>query len=76
MQQKPSSIFPERLDYIIQIRGSSNEKLAQLLFLSPTTISGYRNGRRYPDLDVFCDLCRFLNVSPDYLLGLSDEFPL
>ena len=32
----------------------------------------YESGERKPDSDIIIKLCRYFNVSADYLLGLSD----
>lgn len=57
------------------IRDISNRALAQELSVSASTISGYRNGRRSPSVTDLAKISRFLNISADYLIGLTDEFP-
>lgn len=66
--------FGERLDYVMSVRSISNNALAEMLFCSPSTISGYRTGRRSPNVSTQKEICRALNVSADYLLGLSESF--
>ena len=65
--------FSQRLQHIMLIRHRQNIELALQLYLSPSTISGYRTGHRTPGIEQIAGLCRELNVSADYLLGLSDD---
>lgn len=69
-------LFCERLAYVMSIRCVTNEKLGELLFSAPSTISGYRTGKRTPSIYVLTQICRKLSVSADYLLGLSDNIDL
>jgi len=41
--------------------------------LALRTYQYYEKGERIPDANVIIKLCRYFNVSSDYLLGLSDE---
>ncbi|MBE5890763.1 MAG: helix-turn-helix transcriptional regulator [Lachnospiraceae bacterium] len=68
-----SEIFCSRLDKVMRFRGISNRTLAENLFVAESTISGYRNGHRTPDLDKLRELCEAIPVSADYLLGLTDR---
>lgn len=51
----------------------SQAKLAQALGLSANTISQYENGKRFPDQKGIITICRYFNISADYLFGLSDQ---
>ena len=51
----------------------SQAKLAQALSLSANTISQYETGKRFPDQRGIITICRFFNITADYLLGLSDN---
>ena len=44
--------------------------------VSKPTISRYLAGARLPDLRCITALCKFLGVSADWMLGLSDETPV
>lgn len=46
--------------------------LAQLLGISVTCYAGYEQGYREPDLKMLTKICKTLNVSADYLLGIID----
>jgi transcriptional regulator with XRE-family HTH domain len=70
----PYKEFGDRMDYAMFIRDISNKKLARLMHLSRSTISGYRTGRRSPSVTELKHIAVFLCVSADYLLGLQ-EYP-
>lgn len=50
----------------------SNIQLANAMFVSPSTISGYRTGRRSPTVADLAAIVQILNVSADYLIGTSE----
>ena len=50
----------------------SQVELARSLGLSANTISQYETGKRFPDQNGIIMICRFFNVSADFLLGLSE----
>lgn len=64
--------FGYRLDYIMSNRNITNHVLAMQLALSSSAISGYRIGRRSPNVDELARLADALQVSADYLLGLTE----
>lgn len=43
-------------------------ELAELLDISNNHMSSIENGRQKPSLDTFIEICKHLNVTPDYLL--------
>lgn len=49
--------------------------LAVKLDVSEKTIAGYEQANSYPPLGTFIKICSVLDVSPDYLLSTSDDFP-
>lgn len=68
-------IFSERLVYVMEIRDIPTQELADRLFVSRSTISDYRIGHRFPNIEQLFLLSTSLHVSTDYLLGLTDEIP-
>ena len=64
--------FPSRLRSIRLSMQLNQKEFAASLGLSPVTLSHYENGKREPDLDTLCAICKTLNISADYMLGLSD----
>ncbi len=65
--------FPERLKNMREIRGWSQEELAQRAKLQGTAISHFETGGRSPSFDNLKKLADALNVSSDYLLGRTDS---
>lgn len=48
------------------------KELAQVCNTTQDTISLWELGKRKPDADMIILLCKFFDVSADYLLGLED----
>lgn len=51
----------------------SQKRLAGELQVSDSSLSNYLNGRRWLSLSLVREVCRCLNTSADYLLGLSTQ---
>ena len=62
-----------KLKAIRQEKGLTQKQLADILDLAPASVSAYETGGNYPSAEVIIQLCKFFNVSADYLLGLSDK---
>lgn len=50
-------------------QGLTQRDISKLLNISQPTYSGYESGRTQPDLETLGQLCDFLGVSADWLLG-------
>lgn len=68
--------FSERLVLAMNYRDVSNKELADSVIVAPSTISSYRTGHRIPNIEQLALLSTTLQVSCDYLLGLSDSILL
>ena len=64
--------FKDRLREVLKENGISQRALAKRLFLSQSIVNNYCTGKREPSLDVLMLLCKELDVSADYLLGIVD----
>ena len=64
--------FQERLREVLKESGISQRELAKRLFLSQSIVNNYCTGRREPSLNVLVAICKELDVSADYLLGIVD----
>ena len=51
----------------------SQKKVADMLGVAQTTYSQYELEKRPMPIDYLIALCKFYNVSADYLLGLSNR---
>lgn len=63
----------ERLRDVMRMRGMTQRTLADASQVTKETINNYINGKRGAYFEILADLCRALNISADYLLGLTDE---
>jgi transcriptional regulator with XRE-family HTH domain len=54
-------------------RGYTQESLAQALGIEKKQVSRWETGSTIPGSEKLADIARVLNVSTDYLLGLSDN---
>lgn len=53
-------------------KNMKQEELAQLIGVTQDSISLWENGKRIPDTQYIILLCKALDISADYLLGLED----
>jgi transcriptional regulator with XRE-family HTH domain len=68
--------FPKRLVRAMEMRGVTKEQLALATGMAAETIRGYMLGtRRQKAFELLARLARSLDVSADWLLGLTDEEP-
>ena len=66
------SVFSERLAQTRNHRGIKQQTIASELRVSRPAYSQWETGRNEPPLSTIVRLCHILDVSADYLLGLSD----
>ncbi|MBQ7236493.1 MAG: helix-turn-helix transcriptional regulator [Clostridia bacterium] len=64
--------FSERLKEIRNERKLTQKEVAKQLNISTTCYAGYEQGYREPDYQTLRKICKFFNVTSDYLLGLED----
>lgn len=65
-------LFRERLKDEIKHSGITVSELAKRVGVSQEMITQYYTTKKLPRLDTFIRLCKALDVSADYLLGLID----
>ena len=51
--------------------GIPQKDIAKLIGVSPQTVSKYMKHDIFPALDTFAKLCNVLDVTSDYILGLT-----
>lgn len=73
MSTPDGKLFKKRLTETRKLRDLSQEGLAKLAGLPPTTISHFESGTRKPSFDNLRKLADALDVSIDYLMGRVDE---
>lgn len=67
-------LLGKRLKQLRNEQKMTQQDLAKLLNVSPSTIGMYEQGRRDPDTDAINFLANLFNVTTDYLLGRT-EYP-
>lgn len=65
-------IFQKRFNEALLQTMLKQKEIAEQCGINPSCITQYKNGESEPTLNTLYDLCKVLNVSADYLLGLSD----
>ena len=60
-----------RLRKCIAESGLPQKEIAKLVGVSPQTISKYMKKDIFPALDTFAKLCRVLDVTSDFILGIN-----
>lgn len=53
-------------------KGLKQIELAEILNVTQSTIVRYENGKYEPSLSTLIKICKYFEVSADYLLGLTD----
>ena len=65
--------FSDRLKAIRKNKNLTQAELAQRLNIVTGTVSSYEQGLKYPSVEVLVKICDVLEISSDYLLGISDD---
>ena len=66
------TLFSVRLQQVRKERGFSRKEIADVLEITTRAYQYYEEGKREPSYDKLVALARHLNVSTDYLLGISN----
>lgn len=61
-----------RLRGAIKISGIPQKEIAKQIGVSAQTVSKYMKVNVFPALDTFARLCKVLDVSADYILGIEE----
>lgn len=64
--------FAKRFSQVLKECGYSQKELAIQLNISESNITNWKKGENLPSVDMLYKLCKLLNESSDYLLGLED----
>lgn len=65
-------LFAKRLRELRKEKELSQVELGEVLGYGYTAISSYENGRNEPNFTDLIRICETLDVSADYILGISD----
>lgn len=66
-------VFVERLNLLMQENSISKQALANAIGTSRPAVSQFANGVNLPSIEKLVAIAEHLDVSTDYLLGLSDN---
>ena len=64
-------IIGDRINSALELRNMKQKDLAKILGVTDNTVSYYVNGTRTPNAEQIIAISQALNVSSDYILGLS-----
>ena len=64
--------FQERFNECLRYSDIKQVELARAANISKQCISDYKSGKSVPSIETLFLICKFLDVSADYLLGLED----
>lgn len=65
-------IIKNRLKEEIKNSGLSTVQIAKKIGVSPEMVTQYTTTKKLPKLDTFAKLCKELDLSANYILGLED----
>lgn len=74
MNENTRKTIGKRLEQALYLRHTKQKELAQLLGVPDNTISYFVSGARTPNHDQIIEIARLLNISTDYLYGISDAY--
>ena len=66
--------FTERFNELIKHSGKSQVQIANEIQVSKQCVTDYKSGKSVPSIETLYLICKCLDVSADYLLGLTDEY--
>jgi len=66
------SIIKTRLADEIRLSGLSMKEIAEKIGVTPEMVTQYKTTQKLPSVETLALLCKVLDVSADYILGLSD----
>ena len=65
-------MIKERLRQELKASGFTTVEIAKKIGVSPEMVTQYATTKKLPKLDTFARLCKELDLSADYILGLKD----
>lgn len=72
MDSKGSGSIGSRIASMRGFRRLTQDQLGGAVGVTKQTVSGWEHGKRTPDSDMLAKICRALDCSADYIIGLSD----
>lgn len=72
MNSTSSVSIGQRIASMRGFRRLTQDQLGGAVGVTKQTVSGWEHGKRTPDSDMLAKICRALDCSADYIIGLSD----
>ena len=64
--------YNERIKFIRESKNITQTEMAEALGIKQTVYSRYERGQNELKVEKLTQICKYLNVSADYILGLND----
>ena len=68
-----NNVIKRRLSEEIKNSGLTTVEIARRVGVSPEMITQYTTTKKLPKLDTFAKLCKELDLSANYILGLTEN---
>lgn len=65
-------LFTERFNEALKSADISQVELSAKIGISKQCISDFKKGKSFPSIHTLFSICKVLNISADYLLGLTE----
>ncbi len=65
--------YTDRIKFVRDCKNITQKSVAEALNIKPQQYERYENGKNVMPITYLANICKFLNVSADYILGLTDE---
>ena len=65
--------FQERFNECLKFSEAKQVDIARAANVSKQCITDYKSGKSVPSIDTLYLICKYLDVSADYLLGLKEQ---
>lgn len=65
--------YTERLQWVRDCRNITQKELAEFLGIKQQQYARYEKGVNVMPISYLAKICKYLNISSDYIIGLTDE---
>ena len=65
--------YADRIKFVRDCKNITQKSVAAALKIKPQQYERYENGKNTMPVTYLAEICRYLNVSADYILGLTDD---
>lgn len=61
----------ERLKQLREEKGVTQKEVAKAIGVTTSAYANYEQGTREPSIQIIINLCRYFNITSDFLIGLE-----